>query len=216
MAGIFHAAQVPAMGRRRTFTTSPGGHLFRRAPAGCARIAACSASSRPRSPRPTGRSACSPACARCAATCSTSFPTSPTPSRSSPAPPARPAGTWCRGRGRCANLSRQRRQLPEIRDDAPHAAPCGRREPVHVRGRALALAAPRCRAGFRSRNVAALAPVMTRTAERAASASPKPAADRKWSSEMLSATFDVICEVALSGREHFDANVYGPRSSGIS
>ena len=27
--------------------------------------------------------------------------------------------------------------------------------------------------------------------------------------EMLSATFDVICEVALSGREHFDAEAYG-------
>ena len=26
--------------------------------------------------------------------------------------------------------------------------------------------------------------------------------------EMLSATFDVICDVALSGREHFDADVY--------
>ena len=26
--------------------------------------------------------------------------------------------------------------------------------------------------------------------------------------EMLSATFDVICEVALSGREHFDADAY--------
>ena len=28
-------------------------------------------------------------------------------------------------------------------------------------------------------------------------------------SEMLSATFDVICDVALSGREHFDAEAYG-------
>ena len=27
--------------------------------------------------------------------------------------------------------------------------------------------------------------------------------------EMLTATFDVICEVALSGREHFDAKLYG-------
>jgi hypothetical protein len=26
--------------------------------------------------------------------------------------------------------------------------------------------------------------------------------------EMLSATFDVICEVALSGREHFDSEKY--------
>jgi cytochrome P450 len=61
---------------------------------------------------------------------------------------------------------------------------------------------------FTHRNVAALAPVMTATAghacERLAAA---PQAEMV--SEMLTATFDVICEVALSGREHFDAHVYG-------
>jgi cytochrome P450 len=63
---------------------------------------------------------------------------------------------------------------------------------------------------FSARNVAALAPVMTATAERAAArieaAGGEPVEAVR---EMLSATFDVICEVALSGREHFDAEAYG-------
>ncbi len=61
---------------------------------------------------------------------------------------------------------------------------------------------------FAQRNVNALAPVMTATAERAAErlAGSEP---REMVSEMLSATFDVICDVALSGREHFDAQRYG-------
>lgn len=62
---------------------------------------------------------------------------------------------------------------------------------------------------FAARNVASLAPMMTRTAERAAervaSAGPGPV---EMVREMLSATFDVICEVALSGREHIDPEVY--------
>ena len=61
---------------------------------------------------------------------------------------------------------------------------------------------------FAQRNVVALAPMMTATAERAvdrlADAGP-----HEMVAEMLSATFDVICEVALSGRDHFDADVYG-------
>ncbi|MGD1927265.1 MAG: cytochrome P450 [Paracoccaceae bacterium] len=61
---------------------------------------------------------------------------------------------------------------------------------------------------FAQRNVVALAPFMTETAERAAA---RLAGDgpHEMVGEMLSATFDVICDVALSGRDHFDADVYG-------
>ena len=61
----------------------------------------------------------------------------------------------------------------------------------------MALATQSGRAGVRRRNVTALAPVMTATAERAAAAHAwrrNPEVSR----EMLSATFEVICEVALS------------------
>lgn len=61
---------------------------------------------------------------------------------------------------------------------------------------------------FAHRNVLALAPMMTETAERA-SAKLLAAGPHEIVGEMLSATFDVICDVALSGREHFDADVYG-------
>ena len=61
---------------------------------------------------------------------------------------------------------------------------------------------------FTARNVDALAPVMTQTAERA-SARLAAGGRQEMVREMLSATFDVICEVALSGREHFDADRYG-------
>ena len=61
---------------------------------------------------------------------------------------------------------------------------------------------------FSHRNVVALAPVMTATAERAAQRMGQ-GGPQDIVSEMLSATFDVICDVALSGREHFDAEVYG-------
>jgi cytochrome P450 len=57
--------------------------------------------------------------------------------------------------------------------------------------------------------VAALAPVMTATAERAAQRISQGGKNLEVLAEMLSATFDVICDVALSGREHFDAEVYG-------
>ena len=62
---------------------------------------------------------------------------------------------------------------------------------------------------FAARNVEALAPMMRATAERAAAAiggaggAPVPMVR-----QMLSATFDVICEVALSGREAFDTEAY--------
>ncbi len=61
---------------------------------------------------------------------------------------------------------------------------------------------------FAQRNVVALSPMMTETARRAVTRL-SPDRPHEMVSEMLSATFDVICEVALSGREHFDANVYG-------
>jgi cytochrome P450 len=61
---------------------------------------------------------------------------------------------------------------------------------------------------FAQRNVTALAPMMTATAERAAQRLPRGGGSAELVSEMLSATFDVICDVALSGREHFDVNVY--------
>ncbi|MEP8791154.1 cytochrome P450, partial [Enterobacter hormaechei] len=53
---------------------------------------------------------------------------------------------------------------------------------------------------FAQRNVTALAPVMTATAERAVERITRGAGRIEAVSEMLSATFDVICEVALSGR----------------
>ena len=62
---------------------------------------------------------------------------------------------------------------------------------------------------FSSRNVEALAPVMAATAERASQRIAATFGPAEMVREMLSATFDVICEVALSGRAHFDADAYG-------
>ncbi len=62
---------------------------------------------------------------------------------------------------------------------------------------------------FAPRNVAALAPVMTATAERTAERLARSGGQAEMVGEMFSATFDVICDVALSGREYFDAEVYG-------
>jgi cytochrome P450 len=62
---------------------------------------------------------------------------------------------------------------------------------------------------FTARNVRELAPMMTRTAERASDRLEGAAGPVELVREMLSATFDVICEVALSGRDHFDADAYG-------
>ncbi|MEM9061040.1 MAG: cytochrome P450 [Pseudomonadota bacterium] len=61
---------------------------------------------------------------------------------------------------------------------------------------------------FAQRNVVALAPFMTETAERAAARLAEDG-PHEVVGEMLSATFDVICDVALSGRDHFDAEIYG-------
>ncbi|HTI87139.1 MAG TPA: cytochrome P450 [Alphaproteobacteria bacterium] len=62
---------------------------------------------------------------------------------------------------------------------------------------------------FAQRNVVALSPMMTATAARAIERLDHCGGIAEMTSEMLSATFDVICEVALSGREHFDAAAYG-------
>ena len=62
---------------------------------------------------------------------------------------------------------------------------------------------------FAQRNVTALAPVMTATAERTAERLARSGGRAEMVGEMLSATFDVICDVALSGREHFDVELYG-------
>jgi cytochrome P450 len=61
---------------------------------------------------------------------------------------------------------------------------------------------------FTHRNVVALAPAMTATAERAAARLDARGGRAEMVSEMLSATFDVICDVALSGREHFDGTTF--------
>lgn len=59
---------------------------------------------------------------------------------------------------------------------------------------------------FTHRNVVALAPAMTATAERVSTKLAKGRAELV--SAMLIATFDVICDVALSGREHFDSTTF--------
>ena len=61
---------------------------------------------------------------------------------------------------------------------------------------------------FTHRNVVALAPAMTATASRAASRLAASGGKAEMVSEMLTATFDVICDVALSGREHFDGKTF--------
>jgi cytochrome P450 len=61
---------------------------------------------------------------------------------------------------------------------------------------------------FTHRNVVALAPAMTATAERAAARLAASLAPVEIVSQMMTATFDVICDVALSGREHFDGATF--------
>ncbi len=62
---------------------------------------------------------------------------------------------------------------------------------------------------FTHRNVVALAPAMSATAERACERLAACAGRTELVGEMLTATFDVICDVALSGREHFDSHTFG-------
>ena len=61
---------------------------------------------------------------------------------------------------------------------------------------------------FTHRNVVALAPAMTATAERAAARLVACRGRAELVTEMLTATFDVICDVALSGRTHFDGATF--------
>ena len=61
---------------------------------------------------------------------------------------------------------------------------------------------------FTHRNVVALAPAMSATAERAAERLSRCGGRAELVKEMLTATFDVICDVALSGREHFDSETF--------
>ena len=61
---------------------------------------------------------------------------------------------------------------------------------------------------FAARNVDALAPIMTATAERTAAKLTLETGPKPIVSNMMEATFDVICDVALSGRDHFDVQAY--------
>jgi cytochrome P450 len=61
---------------------------------------------------------------------------------------------------------------------------------------------------FTHRNVVALAPAMSATAARAAARLAQSGGRAEMVKEMLTATFDVICDVALSGREHFDSETF--------
>ena len=62
---------------------------------------------------------------------------------------------------------------------------------------------------FTHRNVVALAPAMTATAARAGERLAACGGRAELVGQMLTATFDVICDVALSGREHFDSHTFG-------
>lgn len=62
---------------------------------------------------------------------------------------------------------------------------------------------------FTHRNVLTLAPAMSATAERASKRLMACGGRAEMVAEMLTSTFDVICDVALSGREHFDAQTFG-------
>ena len=62
---------------------------------------------------------------------------------------------------------------------------------------------------FTHRNVLALSPAMTTTAARAAARLRACGGRAEMVTEMLTSTFDVICDVALSGREHFDSHTFG-------
>jgi len=62
---------------------------------------------------------------------------------------------------------------------------------------------------FTARNVVALAPFMSEAAERVSARLATSEGPQQIVSAMLSTTFDVICDVALSGRDHFDADAYG-------
>jgi cytochrome P450 len=62
---------------------------------------------------------------------------------------------------------------------------------------------------FTHRNVVALAPAMGATVARACERLAACGGRAELVGEMLTATFDVICDVALSGRKHFDGRAFG-------
>jgi cytochrome P450 len=62
---------------------------------------------------------------------------------------------------------------------------------------------------FTHRNVIALAHAMSATATRACERLAACGGRAELVDEMLTATFDVICDVALSGRKHFDGRAFG-------
>ena len=61
---------------------------------------------------------------------------------------------------------------------------------------------------FTHRNVVALAPAMSATAERVSKKLAAAGGRAEIVSAMLTATFDVICDVALSGHDHFDSATF--------
>jgi len=67
---------------------------------------------------------------------------------------------------------------------------------------------------FTHRNVMALAPAMTATAARSCERLQRCGGRAEIVSQMLTATFDVICDVALSGREHFDSETFARAITG--
>jgi cytochrome P450 len=108
--------------------------------------------------------------------------------------------------------------LSEIGCDQEHPRTRHRAKPVHRRRRALALAAPRGRAGVqRMRNVDSLAPIMTRAAEASVArldAQSGRAADLF--QEMLATTFAVIADVTFSEGGSVDRDACIARSRSIS
>jgi cytochrome P450 len=62
---------------------------------------------------------------------------------------------------------------------------------------------------FTHRNVVALTPAMSATAARSCERLAACTGRAELVGEMLTATFDVICDVALSGRKHFDDRTFG-------
>jgi cytochrome P450 len=67
---------------------------------------------------------------------------------------------------------------------------------------------------FTHRNVTALTPAMTATAMRTCERLKACGGRTELVSQMLTATFDVICDVALSGREHFDSEAFAQAITG--
>ena len=61
---------------------------------------------------------------------------------------------------------------------------------------------------FAARNVDALAPMMSETAERVVAQIGPQGGTFPAVETMMKATFDVICDVALSGRDHFNSDAY--------